>query len=104
MPLVLLVVVILEDVVVYKVRQHVRDIEVRSAIIMLLQGVGFAIAALWVAPWIKNLLVSTRRGTRSIGGKVGIWVFYALAYGALYFVFLAIERHGPGALLPAALR
>ena len=99
-PLVLLVVVILEDIAVYKIRQHIRDVEVRAAMVMLLQGVGFAIAALWVAPRIKDLLVSGRRGSRWAGGKLGIWLFYAIAYGALYLAFLQLERHGAAGLLP----
>lgn len=104
MPLVLLVVTLFEDVVTYKVRQHVRDIHTRVALIMLLNGVAFAFAAGWVAPQLKDLLASVRKSSRAGAGTFGIWVFYAVAYGAVYFAFLVVERRGPGGLLPASFR
>lgn len=102
--MVLLVVVLFEDVVMYKVRQHVRDVHWRAAIILALNGVAFAIAAGWVGPWLKELFAQARKGSRAGAGKFGIWVFYAAAYGALYYAFLIVERHGSGGLLPASLR
>ena len=103
-PLVLLVVTLLEDIAMYKVRQHVRDIYWRAGIILVLTGVGFAFAAGYVAPWLKGLFATARKHSRSGGGKLGIWLFYAAAYGALYYAYLVIERRGAGGLLPASLR
>jgi hypothetical protein len=103
-PLVLLVVALFEDVVTYKVRQHIRDPQTRAAIILALTGIGFAFAAEWLGPWIKQLLATARKGTRWGAGTLGIWIFYAAAYGALYYAYLVIEKHGVGGLLPAALR
>jgi hypothetical protein len=103
-PLVLLVVTLLEDIVTYKVRQHIHDIYWRAAIILALTGVGFAVAANWVAPWLKTLLTTARKHSKSGGGKLGIWLFYAAAYGALFYAYLVIERRGAGGLLPASLR
>ncbi|MDB4957487.1 MAG: hypothetical protein JWO36_5056 [Myxococcales bacterium] len=103
-PLVLLVVALFEDIVTYKVRQHVADAKTRAAIILVLTGVGFVIAASWIGPWIKQLLATARKGTRWGAGRLGIWIFYAAAYGAIYYAYLVIERHGVGGLLPASLR
>jgi hypothetical protein len=103
-PLVLLVVTLLEDIAMYKVRQHVRDVYLRAGIILVLTGVGFAIAAGYVAPWLKGLFSAARKHSKLGGGKLGIWVFYVAAYGALYYAYLVIERRGPGGLLPASLR
>jgi hypothetical protein len=103
-PLVLLVVTLLQDVVMYKVRQHVRDVPTRAAIILVLNAFAFAIAAGWVGPWLKDLFARVRKGSHATAGKLGIWVFYAAAYGALYYAFLIVERSGPGGLLPASLR
>lgn len=103
-PLVLLVVALLEDIAMYKLRQHVRDIYVRTALVLVLTGVGFAIAANYVGPWIKDLFAKARKGSKWGAGRLGIWVFYALAYGALYYAFLVIERRGAAGLLPASLR
>src|SRR4051812_42564091 len=103
-PLVLLMVSLLEDIVTYKVREHVADPRHRAAIILVLTGVGFGIAASWIGPWIKNLLTTARKGTKWGGGTVGIWVFYAAAYGALYYAYLIVEKHGVPGLLPASLR
>jgi hypothetical protein len=103
-PLVLLSVGLLEAVATYKVRQHLRDVHVRVAIMLALNGVAFAIAATWVTPAIRRLLVSIRQSSRRGGGLFGLWLFYAAAYGGLYWAYLVMERHGAGHLLPAAWR
>jgi uncharacterized membrane protein len=103
-PLVLLVVALLEDIAMYKLRQHVRDIYARTGLVLVLTGVGFALAAGFVGPWVKDTFASARKGSKWGGGKLGIWMFYAAAYGALYYAYLVIERRGPGALLPVSLR
>jgi hypothetical protein len=102
-PLVLLVVALLEDIVMFKARQHVHDVYWRAAIALVLTGVGFALAAGYIGPWLKQMFVTARRAGKS-GGKLGIWIFYAAAYGALYYAYLVIERRGAGGLLPASLR
>lgn len=103
-PLVLLVVALLEDITMYKMRQHVRDIYLRTAIVLVLTGVGFAVAANYVGPWVKALVTRVRKGSKWGAGTVGIWMFYLAAYGALYYAYLVIERRGAAALLPASLR
>lgn len=103
-PLVLLVVSLLEDVAMYKLRQHVSDLYVRTALILVLTGAGFALAANYIGPWIKALFTRARMGSRWGAGRLGIWLFYAIAYGALFYAYLIVERHGPAALLPPSLR
>ncbi|HVK77891.1 MAG TPA: hypothetical protein VM734_31510 [Kofleriaceae bacterium] len=104
MPLVVLMVLLLEDVVTYKVRQRVSDVYLRVAIIMALNAFAFTAAAGWLAPWLRDVLSSARKGSRQTAGHAGLWLFYAVAYGALFYAFLVIERHGLAALLPAAVR
>jgi hypothetical protein len=103
-PLILLTVALLEDVAAYKVRRYVRDVHVRVAIVVVLQGVCFAIAAEWLGPWLKRVLASVRRTSRREGGAVGIWLFYIVAYGVLYCAYLVVETRGAGGLLPRWLR
>ena len=103
-PLVLLTVALLEDVATYKVRQLVRSAEARTAIIVLLNGIMFTAAAEWLSPWIKAMLSRARTGSRRHAGTVGPWLFYATAYGALYYAYLLVEIRGPGALLSRSLR
>ena len=104
LPLVLLTVGLLQDVTTFKVREHVRDVYLRTAIILVLYGVAFAIAATWVSPLIKRLLVHIRQSSRRGGGVIGLWLFFGLAYGAIYFAYLIVEKHGAGGLLPASMR
>jgi hypothetical protein len=103
-PLVLLTVAILEEVVTFKVRQHVRDVHHRAAIILILNGVAFAVAATWIGPGMQRLLARMRRAGSKGAGLVGLWVFYAAAYGGLYWAYLVAEQKGPGGLLPATWR
>jgi hypothetical protein len=103
-PLVLLTVSLLEEVVTYKVRQHVRDVHLRVAVILALNGAAFAAAANWLGPWLRGLLSTARRAGREGAGAVGLWVFYGAAYGALFWAYLVVERRGPGGLLPAPWR
>ena len=104
LPLVLLTVALFEDLVTYKVRQHVRDIHVRVAVIVALNGVLFAVAATWIVPFVRALLTKIRQSSRRGFGAFGLWTFYAVAYGAVYWAYLLAERRGPAALLPALLR
>lgn len=100
LPLVLLAVGLLEEIVTYQARLRVRDLHVRVGVIMLLNGALFVAAAGWLGPWLRTVLSKARRGSREGAGSVGIWVFYAIAYGALFWAYLVIERRGAGGLLP----
>ena len=104
LPMVLLTVALLEEIATFKVRQHVQDMYARAAIVVALNGVAFAAAASWLAPWLKRVLSSARTGSRRAGNKIGIWLFYALAYGGLYYAYLTAEVYGPGGLLPPMFR
>jgi hypothetical protein len=103
-PLVLLTVVLLESVATYKLRQLVRNVEARTAIIFILNGAAFEAAADWVSPWMKRVFTSARTSSRRRAGALGPWLFYAVAYGALYFAYLILEIRGASGLLPRFLR
>jgi hypothetical protein len=104
LPLVLLTVGLLQDVTSYKVRQHVHDVHWRTAVMLVLYGVAFGVAAAWVSPAIKRLLSSIRQSSHRGGGLVGTWLFFVVAYGLVYWAYLIEERHGAGALLPPSWR
>jgi hypothetical protein len=97
-------VALIQEIVTYQVRQRVRSVELRVAIILLLNGAAFAAAAEWVSPWIKHILSRARSTSRRGIGAVGPWLFYAVAYAALYFAFWIVEVRGPGALLVRFVR
>lgn len=104
MPLVLLLVVLLEELMTYQVRRHVRDVHLRVTAIMLLNAFAFVLAAGWIAPWLRDALSRVRKGTRRTAGELGLWAFYALGYGALFYAYYVVEQDGIAALLPASLR
>jgi hypothetical protein len=104
LPAVLLTINLLEHVATYKTRQHVSDVHVRVAMSLLLYGLAFAVGAEWVTPRLQRVLTATRSDSRRHAGTVGLFLFYIVIYGALYFAYYVVERHGPAALLPAALR
>jgi hypothetical protein len=104
LPAVLLTVALLEDVAMYKIRQHVREVRLRTLLDLLLFGAAFAVAADWLTPRLRQMLTTVRRQSRREAGSFGLAVFYALAYGALYYAYLVRETRGVGALLPAWLR
>lgn len=103
LPLVVLLVVLLEAVAAFEVSRSVHSLHLRVAILMILYGAGFSIAAGWVTPWLKNLVSATRRTTHRTGGRAGTWLFFAVAYGLLYYAFYLLETRGTAALLPSAL-
>jgi hypothetical protein len=104
LPAVLLTVNLVEVILAHKARQHVRDVRLRAAIVVLLYGAAFAAATEWLSPWLTRVLTHTRRGSLRHAGAVGLLLFYALAYGALFYAYLALEMRGPSGLLPAWLR
>jgi hypothetical protein len=104
LPAVLLVVNLVENVVTYKVRQHVPSAHLRVAVDLLLYGAAFVIAADWVSPWLERSLTNARRDTARHAGTMGLVLFYAAAYGGLYYAYLLYDLHGPASLLPRAWR
>jgi hypothetical protein len=104
LPGVLLTVALLEEIVTYKVRQRVHNVQVRTAIIFAFNGIAFTVAAEIVGPWIGQFLTIVRRDSERRAGPFGVLLFYGLAYGALYYAYLVDQTHGPGWLLPMALR
>lgn len=104
LPLVVLVVVLLETLAAYEVTRQVGNRHARVAILMMMYGVGFALAAGWITPWLKNLVVASRRTSLRQGGAAGVWLFFAAAYALLYYAFYLLETRGAAALLPQALR
>jgi hypothetical protein len=104
LPGVLLTVALLEEIVTYKVRQRVHDVYIRTLIIVAFNGVAFTVAAEMVGPWIGQFLATARRDSQKRAGTLGLVLFYSLAYGALYYAYFVDQVHGPGWLLPMALR
>lgn len=104
LPLVLLVVVLLETMAAHQVTQRVANRHLRVAILMVLYGVGFSIAAGWIVPRLKSAVAASRRTSHRQGGAAGVWFFFAATYGLVYYAFYLLETRGVSALLPAALR
>ncbi len=104
LPLVLLTVSLLENVVTYKLRQHVANVYWRTALSLVLYGSALALASGWLGPAVRNVFVGARKVSRQNAGTAGVWLFFAVAYGLLYWAYLTLERGGPAALLPAAWR
>jgi hypothetical protein len=59
MPAVLLTMNLLEEVVTYLTQRHVRDLHVRVAAIVLLNGAAFAIGGEWITPLLTRVLTTT---------------------------------------------
>lgn len=103
-PIILLAFVLLQEIVTYKVRQRVHEIHLRVAVIVILNAFVFGFAAGWLTPKLRELLKSARTRTNRMAGTIGLAIFYALSYGALFYAFLTLEKHGAAGLLPASLR
>src|SRR3954453_2036163 len=103
LPAVLLTVALIEDVAAFKIRQHVHNAYLRNVIVLVLYGAAFTVAADWISPWLRRLLLTARRDSRRAGGPIGLLLFYAVAYGALYYAYLVEDARGPGALLPLSI-
>jgi hypothetical protein len=103
-PAVFLTVALLQEVATYKVRQLVHEVHLRTLVIVAFNGFAFIVAAEWISPAISQFFSTARRDSQRRGGRVGLVIFLALAYGSLYYAYLVDERHGAGWLLPFALR
>jgi hypothetical protein len=103
-PLCLLTLVALEEVVADKLRREVAGPIAITAILVFLYAVGFVVTSDIVIPRLRRLIISMGRTSRRQAGWLGLWVFYAAAYLALFYVFFVIETRGGLALLPGAWR
>jgi hypothetical protein len=104
LPAVLLTISLLQEIVTFKVREHVHDVHVRIGILLVLNGAAFAIGADWISPSLTKLLTALRRTGGRVGGDAGLLLFYGAAYGLLYWAFFVLEKRGAGALLPGVFR
>lgn len=104
MPMVLLCVVVLEEISSYEVRRYVHDPVLRTAAILLFFGVGFVVATNILSPRLTVLFTRVRRSSSRSGGALGLWLFYAAMYGALFAAFYVMETRGVAGLLPPSLR
>lgn len=102
-PLVVCIIALLENIVTFKVHEHVRNAKSRAGIILALNGIGFGVGAAFLAPRIARFLRQLDRES-SAAGTLFTVVFYVLAYGLVYYAYLVTEQYGPGGLLPASLR
>lgn len=98
--MVLLTVVVVEEIALFELRKHVRDPHARAAAVVVFFGVAFAFATSKLGPWLTRLFSRARRGTRREAGRVGVWVFYAVGYGVLYWAFYVMETRGVARLIP----
>jgi hypothetical protein len=102
LPLVVLAMVLVEEVVEYQLRKLVADVHLRTLMVMALYAIGFSFAFDTLSPWLKQLLLKLRKGSRKQMGKWGIWVFFALSYALMFYGYLELELHGPIGLLPSS--
>lgn len=98
LPLVILLIVLLEELAEYQMRRHIADPYVRTATTMLLYGIGFSLVAANLGPGLKKILVRVRSGHRKRAGRLGVWLFFALAYGLLFYAYFLLETKGPATL------
>lgn len=100
LPLVLLVVVLLEEVTWQAMRERIDSVYLRVAARLVVNGAAFAFAARRIEPWLRDSLRTVRTGSRKRMGLAGPIVFYVVAYGLVYAAFYVLETKGPRALLP----
>lgn len=103
LPLVILLIVLVEELAEYQMREHLANPYVRTATMMILYGVGFSLAAAKLGPGLKKVLVRLRSGHRKRAGRLGVWLFFALAYGLLFYAYLVLETEGPSALFSGSV-
>lgn len=100
LPLVLLVIILVEEIAEYQMRIHVSDVHLRTLAVMLLYGPGFAFLASKLSPLIKKLLLRVRQSSRRGAGTLGVWTFFFATYGLLFYAYLQLETQGPTGLMP----
>jgi hypothetical protein len=100
LPLVLLVVVLLEELCWQALRDRIDSVPLRVAARLVLNGAAFAFAARRIEPWLRDSFKTVRTGSRRRMGTAGPVVFYVIAYGLVYAAFYVLETKGPRALLP----
>ncbi len=98
-PLVILLVILVEEILVYELRAEVKSVPLRTAFIMLLYGPGIAWFAAVASPRLTKLLVKVRSRSRRSGGGLGIVLFFALTYGGMFFAYYLLETAGVAGLL-----
>ena len=95
---------ILEEVAVYKLHRYVRDPYLRTGMYLLMFTIGFALATVCLAPWIKSLLEALRRTSKKNTGMLGPILFYGSIVALLFVTYYITYNRGPQYLLPPAWR
>lgn len=106
LPICLLLFNIIEEFVVYFLPRFLHNPYTRAAVLILLFAIGFTLIGDFLVPWVSGLFDHGHRKSQRQGGKIGVIIFYAISFAAIYFVYFIIycKPGGVANLVPAAMR
>ena len=104
LPICLLLLNAVQEVIAYKLPKFIRNPYTRTAVLIFLFAVGFAIIGDFLVPWIATLFEHGHKKSQKEGGKSGILIFYILSFAGIYLIYYIIYIKGPQYILPPLWR
>jgi hypothetical protein len=104
LPLCLLYLNVIQEVMVYKVRELTANPYLLTGILLAAFALGFTLVGDLLAPWLEGFLETGHKVSKKQGGGGGIVIFYAVMLALVFGVYFVTYIHGPQYLLPPAWR
>jgi len=93
-----------QEVVEYMLPRFVPNPYYRTAVLIFLFVIGFAVIGDILVPWIAELLDKGHKTSKTQGGNLGIILFYSGTFAAIYVIYYIIYIKGPQFIIPAIWR
>lgn len=100
----MLILTVMNEVIVYKLKCWVGGPYLRTATLMAMHVFGFALIGAVLLPFSKAIVQRWQSASEQHGGFLGVILFYALVFGALFFAYHTIITRGAQHLLPRVWR
>jgi hypothetical protein len=104
LPLCLLYLNVLQEVVLYKMRDLVPNPYLLTGILLAAFALGFTLVGTLLAPWLEGLFETGHKVSKKQAGGSGILVFHGVMLAIVYGVYFVVYTRGPQYLLPPTWR
>lgn len=106
LPICFLLFNVIEEIVAYMLPNFVHNPYTRTAVLILLFAIGFALIGDLLVPWVAGLFDEGHRKSKREGGKTGVVLFYLISFAAIYIVYFLIytKPGGVANIIPPFMR
>lgn len=93
-----------EELLIYKLRQVLRNDWIYVATLIITFVICFGFIANWLAPHISKAIEHGHKKSKKKAGRTGIIVFFTILSALIFWLYFVVYTKGPQFLLPVQWR